>query len=218
MRTSRSHQAILAVAAVVAAVACAHGPAPAPTVSSMLAAPRSTAERELGASMFGRLVALVAGDQERLVGQELLLHGASVCECSIGVLPMVWASHQEPRVGVPYRCQWTTLALSAPNDWPALLLLQTAGEPVSADLTWAGLAGCWVHVDLAHARLIAPEARDDAWLHRPPEDGGRIELRWTPSAEWAGRSVTMQLVVLVPRDVAASGILLSPGLQLTVGR
>lgn len=141
----------------------------------------------------------------------------SVCETRIVPVPMLHHGHREPVVGEQVQVQALTAALAAPSDWPAVLLMEPDGAGLDGDLSPFGLTGCRLAVDLSRATMLWPGTDPANLLYRAPGTA-RLHLQWTPTDEWAGRSVVCQLLVFVPRDVAPSGMIVSGGLRITVGR
>ena len=153
--------------------------------------------------------------QRRIVGRVAEVPATSACVSRVGRPAIRWDS-REPVVGEPVYLEATTLHLAAPTDWPAVLLIEPDGKGLDYDASPIGLAGCRLAVDLGRAFAAFP-GPEGSLVSRQP-GSGRIRFVWTPAAEWAGRSVVLQLLVLVPPDVAQSGLLLSPGVSVDVGR
>ncbi len=140
----------------------------------------------------------------------------SVCDTSMPQ-PTLTHGHREPVVGEQVQVQALTASLAAPSDWPAVLLMEPDGAGLDGDLSPFGLTGCRLAVDLSRATMLWPGSDPANLLFRAPGTA-RLHLNWTPTDEWAGRSVVCQLLVFVPRVIAASGMIVSGGLRITVGR
>lgn len=233
---------MMALAINVCACGCGAAPAWTPPVAEDLEAaapvvePRDPTLEDLGLAAVeaaGRigaaLVAPFAAPAPRVHGLVRVLnhdHRWRPCASTVGI-PWVWPDYREPVVGEEVRVEWTTLHMAAPREWLATVLFEITDRaaPTAHDLSILGLSGCVLQLepiqpfgsqDVTFA--ATPSAEPGAWLYRPPHDAGRILMRWTPTQEFVGRSVFAHLVVWVPRNVAAGGVLLSPGLQITVGR
>lgn len=153
--------------------------------------------------------------QRRIVGRVAEVPATSACVSRVGRPALRWDS-REPVVGELVYLEATTLHLAAPTDWPAVLLVEPDGKGLDFDAGLIGLPGCRLAVDLGRAVAAFPGPAGSL-VSRDPGTA-RIRLEWTPEPEWAGRSVVLQLLVLVPPDVAQSGLLLSPGMRVDVGR
>lgn len=205
------------LAPVIAMLAACSAP-PRPPADVIRSLPATTEEAVLGRTIAGTLRAATAAalGAPRQVGAAVLL-STGVCASRVGA-PMLYLSSDEPRVGYPFRAEFTTLPLGAPREWPAFVLLMLDREPIDFDASLVGMPGCHLYVDLGAVTLLVPGADPSNLLHRPGGDSGRVVLNWTPSGEWAGRVLVMQCAVLCPPDVAAAGVMVSPALVVRVGR
>ncbi|MCB9878307.1 MAG: hypothetical protein H6835_11975 [Planctomycetes bacterium] len=115
-----------------------------------------------------------------------------------------------PRAGHPFRVQWSTKPTS-PTDmpaWPAMLFVSfEAIAPVPLDAV--GAPGC--HLQVLPEFVLLPMV--DSIL---TQQGGRVNLDWTPAASLIGQDFYSQLLVFEP-GVNGAGFLLSPALHITVG-
>lgn len=152
----------------------------------------------------------------RATGSYAYVMHRSVCD-SVIPRPMLTHGHREPVVGEQVQVQGLTAAIGAPVEWPAVLLMEPDGIGLDGDLSPFGMAGCRLAVDLARAVMLWPGSDPSNLLFRAPGTA-RLHLHWTPTDEWAGRSVVLQLLVFVPRGVAPSGMLVSGGLSVMIGR
>lgn len=115
-----------------------------------------------------------------------------------------------PRVGMPFRVEWTTKPTSPgePPAWPALLLVSfNMGPPTPLDV--AGAPGC--HLLVQPDFIMLP--RSGSIL---TQSGGHIRLNWTPRPPVMGQDLYGQLLVSAP-GVNAGGFLVSPALHVVVG-
>lgn len=117
----------------------------------------------------------------------------------------------EPRVGHPFRVQWSTkpTAPGEPPAWPAALILSFDVLTPALPLFWLGATGCSQQVPLDVALLPAAGSI-------LTQQGGRVFLDWTPHAGLAGTVFYGQLAVLAP-GVNPANLLLSPGMQVLIG-
>lgn len=115
-----------------------------------------------------------------------------------------------PRAGQPFRVQWSTKPTS-PSDmpaWPAMLFVSfEAVDPVPLDAL--GAPGC--HLQVLPEFIMLPSAGSIL-----TQQGGRVNLDWTPSASVVGQDFYSQLLVFEP-GVNGAGFLLSPALHVTIG-
>lgn len=116
----------------------------------------------------------------------------------------------EPRVGYPFRVQWTTKP-TAPGElpsWPTMLALSF--DPMTPlPLFWLGAPGCHQIVPLDV--VLVPASGTIL-----TQQGGRVFLDWTPGPGLGGTEFYGQLLVLAPGTNAAS-LLLSPAMQVLIG-
>jgi len=137
--------------------------------------------------------------------------------------PLVWPDRyaaapgrpRPPAAGEPLRVEWTTEGTVPPFPASPVFLLVSLGDTGSIELgPGTGLAGCSLHVSPNPRNLFAFAPASVPWL---TQVGGVVRLTWTPPAVFAGVEVNMQAVVYAP-EANAAGWLLSPGLELWVGR
>lgn len=137
--------------------------------------------------------------------------GYTACETRIPKPIVLWDARQEPRAGEYFEAQWLTAALAAPTDWPAVLL--AGRKPAGVDMRPFGMPGCWLLVD---PELWMWPGGDPANLVYRDANTGRIFLQWHITPDYSGQHWRFQLLVLVPRDVAPTGIVLSQALDVYV--
>lgn len=151
---------------------------------------------------------------KRSVGTYRYLPHQSVCHSRIPS-PMLHHGKSEPVAGKPVDIEGITAALGAPTDWPAVVLASIDAPPLDIDLGVIGMRGCRLAMPLTDAL----HSIDRPWLQTSRALGtGRIRVEWTPTDFFAGRTVTLQLLVFVPADVSPSGMVISSALQVCPGR
>lgn len=185
-----------------------------PPSSSSLPAPPAAAAVTLDAA------APVPRNRYGRHGRFRVVH-KSACD-SRGGNPLVWpyrrprdpAKPRPPAAGEPMLVQWTTEGAIEPFPNVATVLLVSFNDVRPIELHGVGLDGCSFHVDGNPKNLYAFTPGTVPWL---TQAGGKVWLEWTPPASFAGVELNMQLVVHAPGE-NDSGWLLSPGLELWIGR
>lgn len=151
---------------------------------------------------------------KRSVGTYRYLPHQSVCHSRIPS-PMLHHGKSEPVAGKPVDIEGITAAMGAPTDWPAVVLCSVDAPHLDIDLGVIGMRGCRLAMPLTDAL----HSIDRPWLQTSRALGtGRIRVEWTPTDFFVGRTVTLQLLVFVPADVAPSGMVISSALQVCPGR
>tara|TARA_R110002073_G_scaffold261948_3_gene424850 strand:- start:994 stop:1428 length:435 start_codon:yes stop_codon:yes gene_type:complete len=115
-----------------------------------------------------------------------------------------------PRVGQPFRVDWSTKPTS-PSESPAWLAMVLVSYELATPhpLDALGAPGCHLMVSPEH--IMMP--REGTAL---TQFGGSVRLDWTPRVGLAGYSFYSQLLVSAP-GVNTAGFLLSPALHVEVG-
>jgi len=148
-------------------------------------------------------------------GRFRVVHKSACDRSDHGGNPLVFPDlSMPPTVGEPLRVMWTTEGTVAPFPAAPAVLLISLGDVQPVELAGVGLPGCTFHVDGNPKNLHVFAPGTVPWL---TQDGGRIWLHWTPTPIFAGVEINMQLAVKAP-GANAAGWLLSPGLELWVGR
>lgn len=146
------------------------------------------------------------------VGRFRVIH-RSACATGGRGNPLVLPDRSmQPAAGDPLRVLWTTTPIGPFPSSPAYLLVSFGDvQPIELPSS-AGFLGCTLHVDPRKSNLFALMPRPGSVL---TQDGGRVELNWTPPASFAGLEINMQLLAHAPD--ADGGWLFSPGLELWIG-
>lgn len=206
------------------ACACAHPPAATPALT--LPTTFQQAEDVLGGTWTGRAMvsfAAMLGPAPRITGSIMMPMSTKACTSPLLiVLPYVTWVPREPRVGELVEVEWTTLALGAPRDWPAVVLCSKGGTSrihasgIRVDGIEIGDLGT-LFVDPGRAQWLHPGG-EGAMLSRRPEDAGRIRLRWVPTPDQVGEVWYFHLLCFgLHPAIHPSGMLLSPGLRVEIG-
>lgn len=132
----------------------------------------------------------------------------TACGSSRLPLPQVtW--HGEPRAGRTIRVAWSTAAMDPPATPVALF----AGAPATANLTALGYPDCYLLVSLNSPVVLYPGSDIDGVFY---QQGGHAWLSWALPEDAVGQHWRLQLVVM---DASAQGgLVLSPGLDVWIGR
>lgn len=131
--------------------------------------------------------------------------------------PRPWVNYvdREPMVGREVAADFLTAVDSAPP-WPMFLLMEVRDtfDVMHYPADALGMPGCEVQVDLARCKPVWPGGDPGNWAFG---DGARIRVRFVPTADLVGKTVVIQSVVLPPKDIVRSGVVLGPALLVAVG-
>ena len=170
----------------------------------------SRAEDVLGPSLLHAAAAMLGTDATPDIrGVVRLLYGPTGCAAvSDGQGIGIRVAPYEPRASRIIAIDWTTTACTQPAPPTRTVSLIVSLRPPSA-IYQIGSGGCWLLVNPDYVLVPTPTGI-------LTQQGGWLNLRWTPTPDWAGRSVWAQCLVAAPGE-AVQGHMLSPAVEIQVG-
>lgn len=212
------------IAALCALAACSAAPSWTPPVATDLNSAGPPVERvaeasfaDMAKAVFAPLTApFAAAPHVRVPGAIRIETGDTPCDYDYELpRPFVAVDWREPQVGKLVAADFWTCGIGAPP-WPQFLLAEIRDTYDTAHFNAApiGFPGCWLHVDLARCFPVWPGGDESNWCRG---DGSRVAVRFVPTPDLVGKTVVLQSVVIVPRDVVRSGVVLGPALLVAVG-
>jgi hypothetical protein len=130
-----------------------------------------------------------------------------------------WVStKQRPLVGKEWVGTFSTSVSNtpAPPDQHCFVLMSTQEPGPGIELSPIQMPGCWLLIRPDHIIHVPPGYGGDAFLSRQ-EGSGRITMRWTPTSDFIGSRLWIQLMVADIGFNRAGAIMSAQALELVVG-
>lgn len=143
------------------------------------------------------------------------LHGKTACRPAGGVNPYFYTQAKLPIAGTTYKVTWVTTAAPPRPVSLAWIMFSTKPNNNPLDFTAMGAYGCWLLVN-PDTIVQVNEGMNGPIFYRE-RGSGLIDMQLRLTDAMIGQSLYFQLLVAAPEENRL-GLLVSPGLQITVGR